>query len=193
MRTIPLVASLGLAVAVLATGASAQEKAAMTAQDKIAEALAGGPAELASGAAVVDWDGTTLREGSNGWTCFPDVPQQPGVTPMCLDGQWLKWADAWMNKKPTTGVTGVGLAYMLMGGGDASNTDPYAEKPAEGEDWVHSGPHVMIIVPDPKDLDGLPTDPNSGGPYVMWKGTPYVHIMMPISGPKAMKDKEHKH
>ena len=26
----------------------------------------------------------------------------------------------------------------------------------------------------------LPTDPNRGGPYVMWKGTPYAHIMVPV-------------
>lgn len=191
MRTIPLLAILGLALVGYTISATAQEEAAMTAQDKIAEALSGGPAELAENAAVVDWDGTTLREGSNGWTCFPDVPNAPGVTPMCLDAQWLKWADAWMNKKPTTGVTGVGLAYMLRGGSDADNDDPYAEKPPAGKDWVHTGPHVMIITPNPTDLDGMTTDPHNGGPYVMWKGTPYVHIMMPISGPKAMK--EHKH
>jgi len=190
MRTIPLVAAVGLAIVGYTISASAQEKAAMTPNEKIAEALKAGPAELATNAAVVDWDGTVLREGSNGWTCFPDVPSQPGVTPMCLDGQWLHWAHAWMNKQPVTGVTTVGLAYMLKGGWDASNTDPFAEKPPEGKEWVQSGPHVMVITPDPKMLDALPTDPNSGGPWVMWKGTPYAHIMMPISAPKAM---EHKH
>ena len=29
-------------------------------------------------------------------------------------------------------------------------------------------------------LDAFPTDPQAGGPYVMWKGTPYAHIMVPI-------------
>jgi hypothetical protein len=71
------------------------------------------------------------------------------------------------------------MAYMLAGGVDASNTDPYATEPPTGDEWIYTGPHVMIIVPDPAALDGLPTDPNSGGPYVMWKGTPYAHIMMP--------------
>jgi 3-methyl-2-oxobutanoate hydroxymethyltransferase len=28
-------------------------------------------------------------------------------------------------------------------------------------------------------LEGIPTDPETGGPYVMWKGTPTVHIMVP--------------
>ena len=27
---------------------------------------------------------------------------------------------------------------------------------------------------------GLPTDPHSGGPWVMSRGTPYAHIMIPV-------------
>ncbi len=38
----------------------------------------------------------------------------------------------------------------------------------------------MIIVPDVEMLAGLPTDPHSGGPWVMYKGTPYAHIMIPV-------------
>ena len=34
-------------------------------------------------------------------------------------------------EEPNTQV--VGLAYMLQGGSDASNTDPFATEPAEGE------------------------------------------------------------
>ncbi|MDG1390029.1 MAG: hypothetical protein P8L70_03970 [Halioglobus sp.] len=30
-------------------------------------------------------------------------------------------------------------------------------------------------------LEGIPTDPSGGGPYVMWGDTPYAHIMMPVS------------
>ncbi len=148
---------------------------------KIESALSAAPAAIAEGAAVVDWDNTVLREGTNGWTCMPDPPHQPGIAPMCLDEQWVKWAMAWTSHEIPE-ITRVGTAYMLAGGVDASNTDPYATEPAPGDNWVHSGPHVMIIVPDPAALDGLPTDPNSGGPYVMWKGTPYAHIMMPVAG-----------
>jgi hypothetical protein len=39
----------------------------------------------------------------------------------------------------------------------------------------------MVIVPDPAQLDALPTDPQNGGPWVMWKGTKYAHIMMPTA------------
>lgn len=148
----------------------------------IASALTAAPPGVAAAAAVMDWEGKELRAGSNGWTCLPDVPDTPGEDPMCLDGPWMEWAHAWQTKGPVT-ITRVGLAYMLAGGTDASNTDPWATEPAAGEQWVHSGPHVMIIVPDVAQLEGIPTDPDNGGPWVMWKGTPYAHIMMPTAPP----------
>lgn len=37
----------------------------------------------------------------------------------------------------------------------------------------------MIVVSDQELLEGLPTDPENGGPWVMWKDTPYAHIMIP--------------
>jgi len=30
-------------------------------------------------------------------------------------------------------------------------------------------------------LEGLTDDPYAGGPYVMWKDTPYAHIMIPLA------------
>lgn len=39
----------------------------------------------------------------------------------------------------------------------------------------------MILTPDAALLDTLPTDPNAGGPWVMWKGTKYAHIMVPTA------------
>lgn len=74
---------------------------------------------------------------------------------------------------------------MLQGGSPESNVDPYAEGPTEDNEWLDEGvPHVMMIVPDPAMLEGLPTHPR-GGPWVMWRGTPYVHVMIPA--PKQPK------
>ena len=100
-------------------------------------------------------------------------------SPMCFDAVWEEWAPAWVNKKPFK-TSKVGMAYMLMGDNGASNKDPYAAEPTADNDWVVEGPHLMILVPDPKMLDGVSTDPHNGGPYVMWKGTPYAHIMVPV-------------
>jgi hypothetical protein len=53
---------------------------------------------------------------------------------------------------------------------------------------------MMVITPDTAQLDSLPTDPWNGGPWVMWKGTKYAHIMMPtVPTPKpAAKSSEGK-
>jgi hypothetical protein len=96
-----------------------------------------------------------------------------------MDGTFLTWVDALM-KKETPRASGIGLAYMLQGGSDASNSDPFATGPAAGQQWIDTGPHVMFAPSDPKLLDALPTDFSTGAPYVMWKGTPYAHVMMPV-------------
>jgi len=148
-------------------------------------AMSAAPAAISANATLMDTDSTgamiELRAGTNGWVCMADIdPNAPGDGPACLDGAWQAWAAAWSNKTAPA-VKGVGIAYMLQGGKGASNTDPYATAPAEGEVWIDDGPHLMVIVPNPAMLEAFPTDPNNGGPYVMWKGTPYVHLMVPTS------------
>ena len=70
---------------------------------------------------------------------------------------------------------------IAPGGGWGSNTDPYAMAAAAGNQWHLAPPHLMLLVPDLKSLAGVSTDPHNGGPYVMYPGTPYAHIMAPIS------------
>jgi hypothetical protein len=155
--------------------ASAQEASAV-----IANALEAAPASITEGAKVMDWAGSVLREGTNGWVCFPDPPNLEAA-PMCLDGPWQSWASSWQGREPVT-IRHAGISYMLMGDAGASNVDPYAEGPTAENEWVQTGPHVMLIVPDPAALEGMPTDPENGGPWVMWKGTPYAHVMIPVPG-----------
>jgi hypothetical protein len=105
---------------------------------------------------------------------------------MCADAEWMAWGEAYMAQATDYQPSDLGLAYMLAGdppGGGASNIDPFATAATADNQWVTEGPHVMILVPDPALLEGISTDPDSGGPYVMWKGTPYAHIMMP-TGPR---------
>jgi hypothetical protein len=150
-------------------------------QAKIREALSAAPPDVAKTAKVMDWDGTVLKEGTGAYTCYPTPPQfrKVGKEPMCMDHTWMAWADAWQNKKPFK-ADQVGIAYMLTGDTGASNTDPYADAPTSNNQWVVSGPHIMLLAPDLAQLEGLSTDPNNGGPFVMWKGTPYAHIMVPV-------------
>lgn len=157
--------------------------APLIAQDSsavIENALEAAPSSIAENATVMDWMGNTLREGTNGWVCFPNPPETE-VGSMCLDEPWQAWAAAWQNREPVT-IESAGIAYMLVGDAGASNIDPYAEGPTADNEWIQSGPHIMLIVPDPAALEGFPTDPVDGGPWVMWKGTPYAHVMIPVEG-----------
>jgi hypothetical protein len=108
-----------------------------------------------------------------------DNPATPGPDPMCMDPGAMEWVMAWVEKRAPPNKTG--FMYMLAGGTDASNTDPYAEKPAAGNHWVKTGPHVMIVG-DPDMLAHYPDrpDPDTTQPYVMWSGTPYAHLMIPV-------------
>jgi hypothetical protein len=146
--------------------------------DAIEDALSAAWPGMAENATVVDWEGNVLREGSNGYTCFPTPPTLVGTAPMCMDSEWMEWADAWSNKKDYA-ADALGISYMLAGDGGASNVDAYAEGPTDDNEWIVEGAHLMILAPGDL-LDAFPTDPNNGGPYVMWKGTPYAHLMVPI-------------
>ncbi|NAW57119.1 hypothetical protein CAG65_04940 [Vibrio sp. V39_P1S14PM300] len=160
-------------------GSSTNANAADDTDMLLKDALSAAPPALRDKVTVVDWNNNVLQQGTSNYTCFPTPPQLSGTAPMCMDAAWMDWADAWMNKKPFEAKT-IGISYMLAGDGGASNVDPYAEGMTDDNQWVVEGPHLMIITPDKAMLDALPTDPNNGGPYVMWKGTPYAHIMVPV-------------
>ena len=150
------------------------------AQESLLEdALSAAPPTLRDKVTVLDWENNVLQKGDNQYTCFPTPPQLPGKAPMCMDGPWMEWAKAWMNKTPFTAKT-LGISYMLAGDEGASNIDPYAKGETKDNQWIKEGPHLMIITPDTEMLNTFTTDPSEGGPYVMWKGTPYAHIMIPI-------------
>jgi len=162
----------------------------MTKEQKIGNAMTAAPDSISAKATVLDWPAkegekpTVLRTGSNGWTCLPDMPDTKGNDPMCLDQSWMKWVDAYMAHKAPQILT-VGVGYMIApGGGWGSNTDPYAGTETKDNQWSLHPPHVMILSPDLKSLENISTDPHNGGPYVMFKGTPYAHIMAPISTTK---------
>jgi hypothetical protein len=173
--------NLGLVTVVAAFLVVPFSGSADDASDAVADALSAAWPGMAEKATVVDWDGNVLREGSSGYSCMPTPPGLEDKAPMCMDGEWMKWADAWSNKKAYAAES-IGISYMLAGDGGASNVDPYAEGPTDDNEWIEEGGHLMILAPA-ELLEAFPTDPNNGGPYVMWKGTPYAHLMVPI-GPR---------
>ena len=180
--------STGLFVMALLAGAFAPAAALgadMSEAQMITSAESAAPAAIAQDATVVamghDGKMTVLRQGTNGFTCMPDNPRSPGNDPMCLDANGMEWGQAWMTKgQPPAGK--IGFGYMLQGGSDASNTDPHASGPAGGAGWVDTGPHVMILNAGGA-MAGYPRqgeNPDTSQPYVMWPGTPYEHLMIPV-------------
>ena len=162
-----------------------EKKAEKTDAQLITSAMSAAPAAVSRDATIVavgsDGKMRTLRQGKGAFTCMPDDPNTPGIDPMCLDKNGMAWLKALLaHEKPPEGQ--VWFAYMLVGGSDASNDDPFAEKPAAGKKWVQTGPHVMIGGAGiTKMMDAYPkTADDTKKPYIMFPGTPYEHVMIPV-------------
>lgn len=147
---------------------------------RIAHARSAAPDAVSAKATVVI-DGEVVVEGSNGWTCMPDV--MPGDnSAVCIDATWGEMMSAVGAKAPFK-ATGLGISYMLQGdppGGGVSNSTPFANPHQDAKDYVETGPHLMLIAPK-EMLAGFTDDPATGGPYVMWGDTDYAHLMIPVN------------
>ena len=146
---------------------------------RIKQAKSAAPTSVSENATIVI-NGKMVVEGSNGWTCMPDTMEGDNA-PICNDRLWQKMMSAVGNKTDFT-ANGIGISYMLQGdtGSGVSNSDPYHPDPKKAHDYVETAAHLMLIVPK-ELLKGMTDDPKSGGPYVMWKDTPYAHIMIPVA------------
>jgi hypothetical protein len=187
-----MLVALGFSIASGVVTAVAQHHAAKEKAQKpktdtelIASAMSAAPWAVSKDATIVvvgsDGKLRTLRQGQGAFTCVPDDPNTPGNDPMCLDRNGFEWLKALLaHEKPPEGK--IWFAYMLKGGSDASNDDPFASEPATGKKWVQTGPHVMIGGPGiTKMLDSYPAAAdNTRRPYIMFGGTPYEHVMLPV-------------
>jgi hypothetical protein len=177
--------ALLLSVSIVAVlGTAAQAAPPKTDAAKIANAMTAAPPAVSRNASVVEMNEAggmkELRKGTNNWTCVPDDPSTPGNDPMCLDPNAMEWLHAYLAKSPSPDK--IGFIYMLQGGWDFSNLDPYATKPHGGKATI-TGPHVMVVGPGVKMAPGYDRTGNGVDtriPYVMWKDTPYEHLMIPV-------------
>ncbi|HEX8789634.1 MAG TPA: hypothetical protein VF765_01695 [Polyangiaceae bacterium] len=152
---------------------------------KIANALAAAPTAIAENATVRDWplpNGRVLRQGTNGWTCLPDLPGRPQHDPMCLDETSLKWMTAVMSHQAPH-ADRVGLSYMLLGEARADPDDITATKPPPGKNWSYTGPHVMVVLPDSSRdaLSGVNRDITKDEPYVTAVQAPSPLWIIPVA------------
>ncbi len=183
--------SIGLSLFVVAwltcaTVVGAQKKNETKASD-IARAISAAPASIGEGAAVAEMDEqgklTELRHGRNGWTCLVHDPGTPKGHPLCLDGNGLQWmADSMAGRVPAADKTG--YSYMLQGGTSWSNLDVSATKLPPGQKkYITIPPHIMVMNAKIAQESGFPSGeqyPDTSKPFVMYGGTPYAIVMIPI-------------
>jgi hypothetical protein len=168
----------------LCSGAMAQKPSSLASapasgeskQTKIARALSAAPPNIASAATVVETNshGKTevLRAGTNGFTCMPGDPGGLGAQTMCQDQASMQWFSDFAQRKPRPTNLVPGITYMLAGGTQRSDTDPYDKTGP----LIRIGPHWMIMWPfDPKTT-GLPDRHKPFGAYIKWAGTPYAYL-----------------
>jgi hypothetical protein len=148
----------------------------------IAKVKTAAPEQIVSKASIVmmqDGKPKPLQNGSNGYTCLI----APDGTPLCADENGMAWIKAVGEKQDPPSK--VGFIYMLAGDTGTSNHDAHQRE--SHRHWVQTGPHVMIVGPAVKEMTGYPRDADvadAAQPYVMFPGTPYEHLMLPVAAPK---------
>jgi hypothetical protein len=150
-------------------------------EEYVRTAVQGAPERISGHAAVVRLEPggktSTLRQGSNGFTCalVPDA----SLAPVCADQQGWVWFAAAFSKKPKPPNTEPGIAYMAKGAVHYEMPDGkivMAASPQTKE--VEEPAHWMVLWPLDPAKTGLPVKPNAGGTYVMFEGTPFAHLMI---------------
>ena len=166
-------------------------------QDKkarIARALSAAPASVSAHAAVAEMDEhgnlMELKNGDNGWTCLVHDPGTPMGHPLCLDKNGLAWMkDAMGGRIPAADKTG--YSYMLQGGTSWSNVDVSAmQLPPGQKNYITIPPHIMVMNAKIAQDSGFPsgeTYPDTSKPFVMYGGTPYAIVMIPVPSEKKRK------
>ena len=151
------------------------------------------PSFIGNDATVIGANGAVLREGTNGWVClsFSPMPEEGfksahEASPACAEESARAWIEAYKNKTVPK-ISSDGWVWMLQGDLGADNFRAHSESEVyqggeKGAHWIESGPHLMLMPKDAKSLDGQAADFTAGTPYIMFKGTPYAHLMIPLDG-----------
>jgi hypothetical protein len=183
MRTVLAAVGAALALAGLAHAQQRAQPGAMSDDDYMKEVMKAAPPQVVEQATVLRMqrgEMRTVRKGTNEFTCMIDNEGAPGAAPMCLDPNAMAWAKALLSHGTPPDTTG--FVYMLAGDTGASNTDPDAKGPKPDNHWVQTGSHVMVVGAGAQAMQGYPktADPDPTKPYVMWPGSPYEHLMLPV-------------
>jgi hypothetical protein len=150
------------------------------------------PSFIGERATVLDQNNDVLRQGSNGWTCMPGNarpmpktgwPDAHQAMPICADKEALKWMQAYLSET-TPNLNHDGFMWMLHGDVGEDNTTPMVMSEADSHvgHWIESGPHLMLMPKNPQSIAGHTSDFRIGSPYLMFPGSQYAHLMIPVEG-----------
>ena len=150
------------------------------------------PSYIGDFATVIGGNGEILREGTNGWICQQGNPRpypKDGwksaheAMPACHDEEGMKWMMAYAEGKAPN-LSRDTYMWMLHGDVGEDNLVPGVlnESDSTPGQWIESGPHLMLMPKDPDSLKNFTTDFTKGEPYVMFPGTVYAHLMIPVEG-----------
>jgi len=182
---------LGVFLLISASFVSAQDESTgdkgglvpkLSQNDQAQLAMSAAPEAITRNATVVVYDPSgkfvTVKQGTNQFTCLSDLPNTPKADPICMDPNAKQFITSMLNNDAAPANKQPGIAYMANGGQHWEKNGQVIMKEEPGAKLVDEPPHWMITWPfDPK-VTGLPTQPNEGGVYVMFAGTPYAHLMV---------------
>jgi len=167
----------------LAATAKAPAIQDMSQEELIRTARSAAPPHISGNATVMapgtDGKLTVIREGSNEFTCIPDLSGQEVADPICGDRAATQWILSMLNNEPTPANTVPGFAYMAKGGWHFEKDGNIVMDPATpGATRVKDPPHWMVFWPVDSSVTGLPIEPGKFGTYVMFPDSPYSHLMI---------------
>lgn len=145
----------------------------------LAKVKTAAPDQIVAKASIImmqDGKSRTLQTGTNGFTC---QISEDGA-PLCADENGMAWMNAVASKSDPPDK--IGFIYISAGDTGTSNNDP--DRLAAHLHWVPIGPHLMIVGPKVREMLCHPVNvdaPDPTQPYVMFPGTPYEHLILPVA------------
>jgi hypothetical protein len=145
----------------------------------LAQVKTAAPDQIVAKASIImmqDGKSRTLQTGTNGFTCRIS---EDGA-PLCADENGMAWMSAAASKSDP--ANNIGFIYLFAGNTGANNNDP--DRRAAHLYWVPTGPHLLIVGPNAREMMCHPINldvPDPTQPYVMFPGTPYEHLVVPVT------------
>jgi hypothetical protein len=177
-----ILTSIGIAVPSAVSQSSKSES-------EISRALSAAPAAIAAHASVVilgdQGRKEELRAGTNGWTCIARDMNAPddGIAhhPACFDKYGLEWIENYEEGASPIRTMSVTLTCWKA---DRRGATRIPTKPAPGQkDYIRIPAHIMILNAHVANSSGFPsgqTDPDTHKPFVMFGGTPFAILIIPV-------------